>query len=137
LLYADPLGRGRDALIPGDRFGERGAFEVRVLAHVGTTVRLAFRWTDLVPPAAPKLTAPRKVARGRVVAHWRRARETGSGVNYYEVRVDRRAPVRIELDAPRKHVLGRLSRGRHTVAVRAVDRAGNRGAVARRLFRVR
>jgi hypothetical protein len=137
LLYADPLGRGRDALIPRDTFGERGAFEVRVLAHVDTAVRLAFRWTDRKPPGAPKLKAPPKVARGPAMARWERARETGSGVEYYEVTVDRRPPARIEFGAPRALRVGRLSRGRHTVRVRAVDRAGNRGALAVRAFRVR
>jgi hypothetical protein len=138
LLYTNPLGRGRDALIPGDSFGEAGAFELHVLAHSGTSVNFTFRWTDATRPGAPKLTAPtRKARRRRPVARWLRARETGSGVDHYEVRVDHRAAVRVELDAPRSLALGRLSRRRHTVSVRAVDRAGNRGALTVRVFRVR
>jgi hypothetical protein len=136
LLFADPLGRGRDALIPGDSFGEAGAFEIRVLAHLGTSVRLAFRWTDTTRPSAPALTAPARKARGRIVVRWQRARETGSGVDHYELTLDRRPPVSVASDAPRTLTLGRLSRGRHRVAVEAVDRAGNRGARAVRTFRV-
>jgi hypothetical protein len=136
LLYANPLGRGRDALVAGDTFGEPGAFELRVLAHPATSIRFAFRWTDRKPPAPPRVTAPAKRARGRLVARWQRAPETGSGVDRYEVRVDRRAPIVVELGARRALALGSLSRGRHVLRIRAVDRAGNRGAPAVRTFRV-
>ena len=138
LLYTNPLGLGRDALIPGDTFGEPGAFELRVLAHAGTGVRFAFRWTDTTRPAAPRLMSPAKKAlRRRPVLRWQRARELGSGVDHYEVRLDHGPAIQVELDAPRALALGRLGRGRHTVSVRAVDRAGNRGALAVRVFHVR
>ena len=138
LLETNPLGLGRDALIPGDTFGEPGAFELRVLAHAGTSVRFAFRWTDTARPGKPRLRSPARIARARVpVVRWQRAHETGSGVDDYEVRVDHGAPVRVALEAPRALPLEGLRRGRHVVAVRAVDRAGNRGTPAVRVFRIR
>jgi hypothetical protein len=146
LVLADPAGSGRPSLRAGERFAVAGAFEVSVEAAEADRVALRFRWTDATPPRAPRLLQPGATTRGRrVIVRWRPAPDPGSGLEAHEIALDGRRARSVpavrslgtlvvatepELD------LGRLAPGVHRVAVRAVDRAGNRGPAAVRRFRV-
>jgi hypothetical protein len=141
LLLPDPLGAGRAPLYAGETFRERGAFELSVLSQVGDRADVRFRWTDTIRPRAPRILEPAARVRrsGPLFVTWADAHETGSGVAYYEVRVDRRRPVRVRSGFAVSPVatLRKPAPGRHAVSVVAVDRAGNRGATATRRFLVR
>ena len=141
LLLPDPLGAGRAPLFAGETFRQRGAFELTVLSQVGDGAQVRFRWTDTTRPRPPRILEPAaRVGRaGALFVTWDHAVETGSGVAYYEVRLDRRAPVRVESGVPVSPgtTLRKPPPGRHTVSVVAVDRAGNRGSAATRRFVVR
>jgi hypothetical protein len=141
LLLPNPLGTGRAPLFAGEAFRERGAFELTVLSQVGDSAQVRFRWADTTRPRAPGIVEPAaRVGRtGPLFVTWSEARETGSGVAYYEVRLDRRPPVRVQTGFAVSPVatLRKPAPGRHTVSVVAVDRAGNRGVVATRRFVVR
>jgi Gametolysin peptidase M11 len=141
LLLPDPVGARREALQPGDRWGETGAFEVTVVSQSGPTVELDFRWTDRVPPARPRLLLPpARVRRGGTLdVTWVDVRDRASGVARYEVRLDGGAVKGVAADWRVSPSAGfRMPRpGRHRVSVVAVDRAGNRSRVGVRAFVVR
>jgi hypothetical protein len=146
MLLSDPVGARRPSLVAGESFSVPGVFSVRVLATDVTAARIRFDWTDTTRPRAPRLTAPRRVVRGRVRVAWRHSVERGSGVDHYEVRLDgvgvRVVPVLREAESagaelpvpPRTSF--RAAPGHHRVTVTAIDRAGNRGAAATKRFRV-
>lgn len=121
----------RRDLSPGHTYTEQGAFRLTVLSQVDTHVVLRFTWTDTTKPARPRFDA----LDGRI-ASWEPAVDAGSGIDRYTVSVDgrARAAVRADFTVPLRVS---LTKGRHTVAVTAVDRAGNRSAAARRTFTVR
>ncbi|MFN8624361.1 MAG: hypothetical protein U0869_26755, partial [Chloroflexota bacterium] len=75
---------------------------------------------------APGLTA----AAGRVTVRWSAASDGGSGLARYEVLVDRRVAASVPGDATSAPVT--VAAGRHAVAVRAVDGAGNQTSTASR-----
>ncbi len=101
-----------------------GAFRVRRAAG-----KLEFAWIDRLRPSPPRLQlAPRPAAETPSVLFWRGAHDAGSGVARYQVRVDGRV-VAITLRTSAR--LPGLARGRHLVAVTAVDRAGNPSRPAR------
>lgn len=142
LLLPDPLGRGRPAILPGESWGESGAFSVTVVAKIAGGVELSFAWADSTRPRPPAIVQPPRTlrAKGRRTLEigWNDAPETGSGVARYEVRIDG-GSVRVYPG----DMLGGFDRvrmprlGAHTLAVVAVDRAGNRSAAAVRRFTVR
>jgi hypothetical protein len=145
LLLADPLRLGRPSVIAGETYSVPGAFSLSV-DTLGLDAEVRFAWTDRTPPAAPRIVSPSARTRSRSpLAEWRGARETGSGVREYLVRVDRRPVRRVpavtwlgELPAlftPQLR-LGRLPLGRHRLSIVAVDRAGNRSRAAVRVFDV-
>ncbi|MFN8122122.1 MAG: S8 family serine peptidase [Thermoleophilia bacterium] len=80
---------------------------------------------SLLQPA-PGLTA----AAGRVTVRWSAASDGGSGLARYEVLVDRRVVASVPGDATSAPVT--VAAGRHAVAVRAVDGAGNQTSTASR-----
>lgn len=132
VLLVDPARRGRLELRPGDRFVDQGIFSVTVVESGARGARLSFKWHDRVPPSPPRLVALNRIA-GRLRVSWGPARETGSGVAYYAVSVDRRRPLRVDGDAANLSVMvRRIVAGVHIVRVVAVDRAGNRGRPALR-----
>jgi Gametolysin peptidase M11 len=139
-ILLDPAGRGRPAVVPGETFKVPGAFELDVVEHVGTQVRVHFRWTDTTRPTIGAVVKPAKRAGSTTRVEWRTGRDAGSGVDRYDISIDGKLRVRV---SPEDYVdnggttLRRLARGRHTVAVVAVDRAGNRSRPARRTFTVR
>jgi hypothetical protein len=122
------------AIVPGESWGEAGAFRVTVVAHEGTAMRVRFAWTDAKRPTRPPLYSPSAVVRRTV--QWGRSQDDGSGVVRYEVRLDGRA---VGTTAPdnRGLMLLKPKRGRHLVSVVAVDRAGNRSAAGSKRFVVR
>lgn len=125
LLIADPSGHKRPELLPGDRFRYPGAFTVTVLKPTADGARLRFRWIDRTPPKAPHVSATITDGRFRIV--WDDAHETGSGISRYVVSIDGGAAARFGADLTQEPVMvGRALPGSHTVAVVAVDRAGNR-----------
>lgn len=75
------------------------------------------------------------VAAGRATVRWSAAADAGSGLARYEVLVDRRVVASVPGDATSAPVT--LAAGRRSVAVRAVDGAGNRTATASRTVSVR
>ncbi len=131
-----------DSLQPGDSLVEPGAFRATVLRHEGTHVDVGFRWTDTVKPAPPHLNSPGKIVRTGsrwLQLDWAGSKDAGSGVARYEVWIDsgphRVVPADFRVG---DHVqLPRPKLGRHGVRIVAVDRAGNRSAVALRRFTVR
>jgi hypothetical protein len=140
LLLLDPAGSGRPSLAAGETLSVAGAFAVSVTAADAETARLRFRWTDTTGPAAPRVSV-----RGRL-ATWSAARDAGSGVARYELRLDGRrlatVPAVQEVAGTlattyRERQLPRLAPGLHRLAVAAVDRAGNRGPAGVRTFRIR
>jgi gametolysin peptidase M11 len=137
VMVLDPTGHG-DAILPGDTWGEAGAFSLTVLDHVGTHVDVRFTWTDTTPPGRVAIYSPLKTLLTRKLdVEWGRATESGSGIEDYEVRVDGKLRATVAGDAPRQALLPRPRRGRHAVSVVAVDRAGNRSRAATSVFRVR
>lgn len=137
LLLPDPAGRGRPALGAGEAFAEGGSFRVTVEEADGVRARLRFAWADTTAPVVPQLPAPQVAGRFLEVG-WPEAAERGSGVERYEVSLDGRPPtvLRTELSAPTNVFLPKPPRGRHVVALRAIDRAGNRSELRSRAFRV-
>ncbi|HEU6444400.1 MAG TPA: hypothetical protein VFL61_05010 [Gaiellaceae bacterium] len=139
LLLYDPVRRGRPSVQAGETFSVRGVFAVRVESAGADSAELAFRWTDRTRPARPRILAAR-TRRGRLFVRWRRGAERGSGVAAHEVLVDGRraggvASVRTIANlsvATDDRLAVRVRRGRHQVAVVAIDRAGNRSRPARR-----
>jgi hypothetical protein len=141
LILPDPIGAGRPALLPGESFRVQGAFDLTVAGQLGDRAELRFAWTDVTPPGAPRVLEPaQRVGRtGPLNVTWRESTERGSGVAYYEVRLDRRPPVRVNTSFAQSPVarLRKPPPGRHTISIVAVDRAGNRGTLATRRFVVR
>jgi hypothetical protein len=137
LLLVDPAKRGRPNLQPGDRFVEPGMFSVTLLESGTSGARLRFSWLDHTPPSAPPNLSVRSVVGGLWRVGWSPSKETGSGVAYYRVSVDDRTAQRLAGDTVNlSATLPGVGRGFHTVRVVAVDRAGNRGPVAVRRFRL-
>ena len=138
LLVQNPAGGARVAYQAGETFVRRGIFAVGVEAHATDRARLRFRWLDKVAPRRPRLRA-RAIRKGRVRVAWDSARERGSGVRSYEVRLDGRAVQIVDAGQAvfRWQVTLRTPRGVHRVAVVATDRAGNRGRAASARVRVR
>ena len=138
LILPNPIGAGRHAVFAGETFGVRGAFDLRVEALLGDRAQLRFAWTDRTPPGRPRLEAPgARVARaGPHEVVWEEAVEGGSGVAFFEVRLVRRPPLRVEAGFAQSPVarFRKPVRGRHTISVVAVDRAGNRSRAAVRRF---
>jgi hypothetical protein len=141
LLLLDPIRAGRPSLLAGETFTVPGAFAVTVRSTEPARATVALRWTDRTRPSPPRIESA-----GRTLVRWRAAAEAGSGVAAYEVSVDGRRPRRVVatrfagtvlIEAPRQLRYARLPRGRHRVAVAAVDRAGNRSRPAVRTFVVR
>jgi hypothetical protein len=137
ILLPNPAGRGLDALLPGDTFTVPGTFELTVAAQVGTRVDVSFRWTDSTRPTRPANAAVSRSGRTLRVL-WDASNDRGSGVERYQLSLDGRAVASVPNDfrTPMQATV-RTSRGRHAVAVVAVDRAGNRSPAARRTVRVR
>jgi hypothetical protein len=136
LLLDDPAGRGRAAMLPGDRVTVPGAFTLAVVARSRTSSRVRFAWTDRTPPAAPVAVGTRLDDLGELAAVWGDSRETGSGVARYVVSLDDRRPVVVGSGAGRDNELplAALGAGRHVLRIVAVDRAGNRSRAAVRSF---
>jgi len=127
VLIRNPTGSGADAIRPGQSWGERGAFSLTVVDHVGTHVDVRFRWTDTTRPGRPPVYSPAGVVRSRKIdIEWGRATETGSGLASYAVLLDGKLRKTLPADAPRQLLVPTPRRGAHVVAVVAVDRAGNR-----------
>ena len=137
VMVLNPTGHG-DAILPGDTWGEAGAFSLTVLDRVGTHMDVRFAWTDTTAPRRVSIYSPLKRLRtAKLDVEWSRAAESGSGIDRYEIRVDGKLRANIPGDAPRQALLPRPKRGRHVVSVVAVDRAGNRGRAATSVFTVR
>ena len=136
VLVLNPAGTGDDAIVPGESWGEAGAFRVSVLAHEGTSMRVRFGWTDTKRPTRPPLYSPPDVVRRAVAVQWGRSRDDGSGLSKYLIRLDGRA---VGTTAPddRGLTLPKPKRGRHVVSVVAVDRAGNLSPAGSKRFSVR
>jgi Gametolysin peptidase M11 len=136
VLVLNPTGNGGDVIMPGESWGEAGAFRITVLAHEGTAMRVRFAWTDTKRPTRPPLYSPPNIVRRSVAVQWGRSREDGSGLSAYQIRLDGRV---VGTTAPdnRGLTLAKPKRGRHLVSVVAVDRAGNRSAAGSKRFNVR
>jgi hypothetical protein len=140
VLVSPPAGN-RQVFLTGDRLAEAGAFEAVVVGRVGPGMQVRFRWTDRTAPGRPSLVTPGRTVRVRGGLHvtWTPGRELGSGIERYELRLDGAAPLTIRPDfrvGEQADVL-RPARGRHTLTLVAVDRAGNRSAPAVRRILVR
>jgi gametolysin peptidase M11 len=133
VLVLNPTGSGGDAVVPGESWGEAGAFSVTVVAHEGTAMRVRFAWTDAKRPTRPPLYSPSAVVRGAVQVQWGRSRDDGSGLARYEVRLDGRTAGTTAPDN-RGVTLAKPKHGRHVVSVVAIDRAGNRSAAGSKRF---
>lgn len=138
LLVQNPAGGARYAYQAGESFVRRGIFAVDVEAHARDRALLRFRWLDKVAPLRPRLRA-RAIRKGRIRLIWDSARERGSGVRSYEVRLDGKAVQIVDAAQAlyRWQVTIRAPRGVHRVAVVATDRAGNRGRAASARARAR
>ena len=141
LLLTDPAGLGRPSVAAGESFRVPGAFSASVVAASSDLTRVRFTWLDRARPERPRI-----LSAGRGRAAWRSGAERGSGIERFELRVDRRPPVLVRVDALSTQFVGpnrvergfpMLQRGRHRVTVVAVDRAGNRSRAAVRAFRIR
>src|SRR5439155_25826882 len=126
VLISNPARTGADALRPGETFSQQAAFSLTVLDHVRTHVDLRFRWTDTKPPGKPAIYSPLGIVRSKLDIEWGRAAETGSGLARYFVLLDGKRRASLPADASRQLLLPKPTRGRHVVAIVAVDRAGNR-----------
>ena len=106
----------------------RHRWSVEAVDRAGNVVRSEER-TLIVDATAPARFALLKPAAGgalpagKALVRWSGSRDSGSGLARYEVLVDRRVAATVEGDAGYARVT--LSAGRHTIAVRAVDGAGN------------
>ena len=127
VLILNPTSSSGDAIRPGETFSEPGAFSLTVFDHVGTHIDVRFRWTDTKAPGKPAIFSPLGTVRSKLDIEWGRAVETGSGLASYVVLLDGKVRKSLAADAPRQLVLPKPHRGKHVVAVVAVDRAGNRG----------
>ena len=134
----------RNLLLQGarsTRFAVKGSFEVVRTSADAERATFRFRWTDRTRPSRPRIDA---LASRRVVTLYFSASDKGSGVERYLLRIGSR---RIAFPASQlqgAELVGRdgfhrvrLPRGKHRIAIRAVDRAGNRGPAASRVVRVR
>jgi hypothetical protein len=138
VLVENPTGSGADVVLPGETWGEAGAFRVTVLAHDGTTMKLRFAWTDRTPPTRTEVYSPVGTVRSRLDVQWGRVEDDGSGVSRFDVRLDGKLRARIDAaSGQRRASIPKPSRGRHVVTVAAVDRAGNRGKPGATRFVVR
>jgi hypothetical protein len=131
LLLPNPGGRGRFAYGAGEAFVRQGVFRVTVERHARESATLRFAWLDRTPPRPPALDI-RPLRGGRVRLSWDPALEQGSGVQTYSIVVDGRVVRTLDGQVPylNSSVTLRLAPGPHRVAVRATDRAGNRGRAA-------
>ena len=138
LVLPNPAGGARYAYQAGESFVRRGVFAVSVESHAPDRALLRFSWLDKVAPLRPRLRA-RAIRRGRVRLTWYSARERGSGVRSYELRLDGNAVQVVDAGPALNQwqVTIRAPRGVHRVAVLATDRAGNRGRAASARVRVR
>ena len=138
LVLPNPAGGVRYAYQAGESFVRRGVFAVSVESHAPDRALLRFNWLDKVAPLRPRLRA-RAIRRGRVRLTWYSARERGSGVRSYELRLDGNAVQVVDAGPALNQwqVTIRAPRGVHRVAVLATDRAGNRGRAASARVRVR
>jgi Gametolysin peptidase M11 len=114
-----------------NRYVARGIF--RVTRTGGAT--FAFEWLDRRRPTVPRLGQPGSTLAGvPAYVSWRPARDAYSGVAVYRVAVDGR---HVATTSARGTLLPALARGRHRVAVTAVDRAGNRSRATVGILSVR
>jgi hypothetical protein len=142
VLLANTRDSSLDSFLPGDTLSEPGAFRATVLRHDGTHVDVDFRWTDTTNPAAPHINSPGTIVRGGsrwLQVDWAGSKDAGSGVLRYELWIDGGAHRVVPADfRVGDHVqLPRPKPGRHGLRILAVDRAGNRSAVALHRFTVR
>ena len=91
------------------------------------SITSAPRRTSSKPSTGPTKQKPLGTVRSKLDIEWGRAAETGSGLASYVVLLDGKLRKSLAADAPRQLVLPKPHRGKHVVAVVAVDRAGNRG----------
>jgi hypothetical protein len=134
----------RNLLLTGHRrpkLAVKGSFEVVRTSADAERATFRFRWTDRTRPSRPRIDA---FVRGRLVTLYFPAADKGSGVDRYLLRVGSRRIAFPATEFQGAELLGRdafyrvrLPRGRHRIAVRAVDRAGNRGPAASRVVRIR
>jgi hypothetical protein len=140
LLLPNPVGAGRPAVFPGETFTEPGAFRLSVLAQRGNQMDVRFEWADTTAPRRPTITdLPRRIrAGGTLEITWTDARELGSGLTHYEVKLDNRPAVRVPVQFGLTPIIRmkKPPRGLHAFSVVAVDRAGNRSPAASRVFTV-
>lgn len=106
------------------RYAVRGVFTVERTRLDGATAEFAFTWTDRQPPTRPRLDVVHRLPSDEpVFLLWTPSSDIGSGVRAYHIRVDGRIVAEASgTDA----IIPGLARGRHTVGIEAVDRAGNR-----------
>lgn len=132
---------GRQPFVTGERLVDAQAFELTVVGRAGSAIQVAFRWTDRTAPSRPRFLSPGATIRrrGPIEVAWNPSAETGSGLARYEVSLDARPPVQVAADfrIGERARFARPARGRHTLRLVAVDRAGNRSPVAVRRFVVR
>ena len=131
LLVRDAAGPGRPVLAQGERFAVGGAFVVAVASVSEAAARIEFAWTDAARPTAPRVTV--RSAGGAIHVRWRGVDAAGSGLSHFEVALDGRGR-RVEPDPlglEQRLSFAAPAPGRHTVAVTAVDRAGNRRSTVR------
>ena len=141
-VIADPARRGRPSVQTGETFTVGGAFAVTVTSADAARAEVAFRWTDRVRPGAPRVLRPLRRGR-RLIVRWSRGRERGSGIAAHDVYLDGQRAARVAAVRAAAGVLVtnddritlRVSRGRHRLAVVAVDRAGNRSRPSRLILR--
>jgi hypothetical protein len=140
ILLGDPAGRGRPSVATGESFTVPGAFSVTLVAAQSDVARVRFAWLDRTRPGRARI-----LTAGRRRVSWRSGAERGSGIERFELRVDRRPPTIVRLGVLSANVVGAnllqarfpaLRRGRHRATVTAIDRAGNRSLPAVRAFRV-
>jgi hypothetical protein len=125
----------------GETFTAPGAFTLTVRGTEPARATVALRWIDRARPSPPRI-----LSAGRTALTWAAAADAASGIDAYDVSVDGRRLRRVRalvvagpvyLETPRRARYPRLGRGRHRVAVVAVDRAGNRSRPAARSVVVR
>jgi hypothetical protein len=118
----------------GSTFKLSGVFALDVLEQTGKTILVRFRWIDHARPSKPQLVLPRNITKDKPFAiTWKPARDSGSGIVRYLVRVDRQPRFSVAAGPDGKRVsapLLPLGAGRHSIAVTAVDRAGNTSRAA-------